>query len=152
MAELKEGLWITQATRFVTIDFAVYNVNINLFCITKWVATCPPILSPAFHHHSLLIRRLTFEFPATGGVIPGQQFTTAKLIKFVDKIDYLLMATEFMFYLFIFYYCVEELLEMKASRMQYFYQMSNWMDLGVIAVSEERLIRESYTTYLALCT
>lgn len=33
--ELKEGLWITQGTRFVTIDFTVYNVNINLFCVAK---------------------------------------------------------------------------------------------------------------------
>ena len=35
MQELKEGLWITQGTRFVTIDFTVYNVNINLFCVSK---------------------------------------------------------------------------------------------------------------------
>ena len=33
--ELKEGLWISRATRFVTLDFTVYNANINLFCIVK---------------------------------------------------------------------------------------------------------------------
>ena len=31
--ELKEGLWIGRGTRFVAIDFTVYNANINLFCI-----------------------------------------------------------------------------------------------------------------------
>jgi hypothetical protein len=33
--ELKEGLWFDRGTRFVTIDFTVYNANINLFCIVK---------------------------------------------------------------------------------------------------------------------
>ncbi len=33
--ELKEGLWIDRGTRFLTIDFTVYNANINLFCIIK---------------------------------------------------------------------------------------------------------------------
>ena len=33
--ELKERLWISKATRFVTLDFTVYNANINLFCIVK---------------------------------------------------------------------------------------------------------------------
>lgn len=35
ISELKEGLWITQGTRFVSIDFTVYNANINLFCVIK---------------------------------------------------------------------------------------------------------------------
>ena len=35
LKELKEGLWISRATRFVTLDFTVYNANINLFCIVK---------------------------------------------------------------------------------------------------------------------
>ena len=37
MQELKSGLWITQGTRFVTIDFTIYNVNVNLFCVVKCV-------------------------------------------------------------------------------------------------------------------
>ena len=28
--ELKEGLWIGRGTRYVTIDFTIYNANINL--------------------------------------------------------------------------------------------------------------------------
>ena len=35
LKELKEGLWISRATRFISIDFTVYNANINLFCIIK---------------------------------------------------------------------------------------------------------------------
>ncbi len=33
--ELKEGLWIGRGTRYVGIDFTVYNANINLFCVVK---------------------------------------------------------------------------------------------------------------------
>ena len=33
--ELKQGLWISSGTRFVSLDFTLYNANINLFCIVK---------------------------------------------------------------------------------------------------------------------
>ena len=33
--ELKQGLWVTRGTRFVSIDFTVYNANLNYFCIIK---------------------------------------------------------------------------------------------------------------------
>jgi polycystin 2 len=35
ISELKRGLWITQGTRFIGIDFTVYNANINLFLVGK---------------------------------------------------------------------------------------------------------------------
>ena len=41
ISELKQGLWITQGTRFVSIDFTVYNANINLFCVIKYVVSGP---------------------------------------------------------------------------------------------------------------
>ena len=33
--ELKEGLWIGRGTRYVTVDFTIYNANVNLFCVIK---------------------------------------------------------------------------------------------------------------------
>ena len=35
IGELRRGKWITQGTRFVTVDFTLYNANINLFCIVQ---------------------------------------------------------------------------------------------------------------------
>ena len=35
LRELKEGLWITRGTRYVSVDFTLYNANINLFCVIK---------------------------------------------------------------------------------------------------------------------
>ena len=55
--ELKEGLWIGRGTRYVTVDFTIYNANINLFCVIK----------------------LSFEFPPTGGIVPDPLFNTVKL-------------------------------------------------------------------------
>jgi hypothetical protein len=33
--ELVEGLWIGRGTRFVSVDFTIYNANVNLFCVVK---------------------------------------------------------------------------------------------------------------------
>ena len=33
--ELKEGLWIKRGTRYVSLDFNLYNANVNLFCVVK---------------------------------------------------------------------------------------------------------------------
>jgi len=57
--ELKEGLWITRGTRFVSVDFTVYNANINLFCIVT----------------------ITFEYAATGGILPTVSIRTVKLLR-----------------------------------------------------------------------
>ena len=35
IAELKQGQWITQGTRYVSVDITAYNANINLFCVIK---------------------------------------------------------------------------------------------------------------------
>ena len=33
--ELKEGLWVKRGTRYVSLDFNLYNANVNLFCVVK---------------------------------------------------------------------------------------------------------------------
>ena len=50
-------------SRAVMIDFTVYNANLNLFCVIN----------------------LFFEFPATGGVIPGYSYKTVKLLRWDIK-------------------------------------------------------------------
>ncbi len=35
--ELKNFLWISSQTRFVSVDFTIYNANLNLFSIIKYV-------------------------------------------------------------------------------------------------------------------
>ena len=33
--ELKESIWIRRGTRYISLDFTLYNANVNLFCVIK---------------------------------------------------------------------------------------------------------------------
>ncbi|NWX66897.1 PK2L1 protein, partial [Promerops cafer] len=110
---LKEKLWLDRGTRVVFIDFSVYNANINLFCVL----------------------RLVVEFPATGGAIPSWQIRTVKLIRYVSTWDLFIVACEIVFCVFIFYYVVEEALELRIHKFQYFTSIWNILDVVVILLS-----------------
>ncbi|XP_075072553.1 polycystin-2-like protein 1 isoform X3 [Mixophyes fleayi] len=113
LQNLKNNLWLDRGTRVVFIDFSVYNANINLFCVL----------------------RLVVEFPATGGAIPSWQIRTVKLIRYVSNWDYFIIACEIIFCVFIFYYMVEEILELRIHRFKYFTSIWNILDLVVILLS-----------------
>lgn len=110
--ELKQGLWISSATRFISLDFTVYNANINLFCIIK----------------------LTFQFAATGGIFPASDFRTVKLLRYVTAWDYFILACELIFCAFVAYYIVEEVLEIRKHKFKYFFYIWNVLDIVVIAI------------------
>ncbi|PNJ86951.1 PKD2L1 isoform 1 [Pongo abelii] len=113
LRDLQEGLWLDRGTRVVFIDFSVYNANINLFCVL----------------------RLVVEFPATGGAIPSWQIRTVKLIRYVSNWDFFIVGCEVIFCVFIFYYVVEEILELHIHRLRYLSSIWNILDLVVILLS-----------------
>ncbi|KAM5322233.1 polycystin-2-like protein 1 isoform 2-T3 [Glossophaga mutica] len=113
LRELQEALWLDRGTRVVFIDFSVYNANINLFCVL----------------------RLVVEFPATGGAIPSWQIRTVKLIRYVSNWDFFIVGCEIVFCIFIFYYVVEEILELHIHRLRYLSSIWNILDLVVILLS-----------------
>ena len=125
MAELKANRWIDRGTRFLTIDLTVYNANVNLFGVIK----------------------LIFEFPATGGCIPSNDIQIVKLLKYAEYTDYMLLAAEGIFCLFIMYYCVEELFEIKEHGMAYFTVFGNLLDIVVIGVSITQILLNFYMFY-----
>ncbi|XP_058044069.1 polycystin-2-like protein 1 [Ahaetulla prasina] len=110
---LKENLWLDRGTRAIFMDFSVYNANINLFCVL----------------------RLVVEFPATGGAIPSWQIRTVKLLRYVSTWDFFIVSCEIVFCIFIFYYVVEEILELHIHRLQYFTSIWNILDIVVILLS-----------------
>uniref|UniRef100_A0AAQ6AHM9 Polycystin-2 n=1 Tax=Amphiprion ocellaris TaxID=80972 RepID=A0AAQ6AHM9_AMPOC len=110
---LKDHLWLDRGSRAVFLDFSVYNGNINLFCIA----------------------RLLVEFPATGGVVTSWQFQTVRLIRYVSSWDYFVGVCEVAFCLFILYYVVEEVLEIRIHRLHYFKSLWNCLDVLIVAVS-----------------
>nr|XP_020850205.1 polycystic kidney disease 2-like 1 protein isoform X1 [Phascolarctos cinereus] len=110
---LKDGLWLDRGTRVVFIDFSVYNANINLFCVL----------------------RLVVEFPATGGAVPSWQIRTVKLIRYVSSWDFFIVGCEILFCVFIFYYVVEEALELRIHKFHYLNSVWNILDMVVILLS-----------------
>ncbi|XP_073252460.1 polycystin-2-like protein 1 [Porites lutea] len=124
IAKLKDNLWLDRGTRVVFIDFTVYNANINLFCIVK----------------------LIFEYPATGGCIPSFNFRTVKLIRYVTTLDHFVMACEGIFIVFIIYYTIEEILEIKKHKLKYFKSFWNVLDIIVIFLGYVAIVFNVYRT------
>ena len=139
IAELMELLWIDRGTRFIVVDFTVYNANINLFCIVKYYLTKTPFskvfgfffvrwrpkvtefqgfFNLFFDNFSNIILlsalnfcfRLVFEFPATGGVLCMSSFRTVKLFQYVTGWDFFTLGTGLVFVAFTIYYLIEETL------------------------------------------
>lgn len=110
---LKDHLWLDRGTRAVFLDFSVYNGNINLFCIA----------------------RLLVEFPATGGAVTSWQFQTVRLIRYASSWDYFVGVCEVAFCLFILYYVVEEVLEIRIHRLHYFKSLWNSLDVLIVVLS-----------------
>uniref|UniRef100_A0A8C2HKT8 Polycystin-2 n=1 Tax=Cyprinus carpio TaxID=7962 RepID=A0A8C2HKT8_CYPCA len=113
LQELKNNLWLDRGTRAVFLDFSVYNGNVNLFCIV----------------------RLLVEFPATGGAVTSWQFQTVRLIRYVSSWDYFVGMCEVAFCLFVLYYLVEEVLEIRLHRLRYFKSLWNCLDVLIVAVA-----------------
>ncbi|GMT25065.1 hypothetical protein PFISCL1PPCAC_16362, partial [Pristionchus fissidentatus] len=110
---LKSNRWIDRGTRLIVVDFAVYNGNLNLFCIIK----------------------LMFELPATGGVIPKASFSTMRFIRYVSTFDYVVLVCEGIFCAFTLFFIVEELIDFCKTRLSYFKEFWNIVDLVVIGLS-----------------
>lgn len=123
---LREHLWLGRGTRAVFLDFSVYNGNINLFCIA----------------------RLLVEFPATGGVVTSWQFQTVRLIRYVSGWDYFVGMCEVAFCLFVLYYVVEEVLEIRVHRLRYFKSLWNCLDVLIVVLSVVAIVMNITRTSL----
>uniref|UniRef100_A0A8C6SGU8 Polycystic kidney disease 2-like 1 n=1 Tax=Neogobius melanostomus TaxID=47308 RepID=A0A8C6SGU8_9GOBI len=124
LRELVSNLWLDRGTRVVFIDFSAYNANINMFCVI----------------------RLTVEFPATGGAIPSYQIRTVRLIRYITNWDFFILACELVFCVFILYYIVEEILELRIHRFSYFGSIWNILDIVVILLAIIAIIFNVFRT------
>ena len=124
--ELREHLWIDRSTRVVMVDFTTYNANANLFCVVK----------------------LAFEFPPTGGLQLSSTFRTVKLLRYVGREDFWVFAFEILFCCFVLYYGVEEVMEIKKAKLDYFQSAWNVMDMVVIGISLFNIFIAVYTEFV----
>ena len=106
-------------------------------------STCFALSSINFRHiflksvvfQQVFSSRLTFEFPATGGVIPATNFRTVKLLRYVTAWEYFIMACECIFVAFILYYIIEEILEFRKHGIGYLFSVWNILDIIVVTIS-----------------
>ncbi|KAJ1370305.1 hypothetical protein KIN20_031999 [Parelaphostrongylus tenuis] len=113
LADVKSNRWIDRATRAVIIDFAMFNANVNLFCIA----------------------RLLLELPATGGVLPSYRFSTYDLMRYFGSFGKMLIILEGMLLGFIIYYIVEEiLLDLIRFRLKYLLSFWNVVDVTLFSL------------------
>ncbi|XP_053730690.1 polycystic kidney disease 2-like 1 protein [Synchiropus splendidus] len=124
LAALVDNLWLDRGTRAVFVDFSTYNANINMFCVI----------------------RLVVEFPATGGAISSYQIRTVKLIRYITHWDYFILACEVIFCIFILYYIVEEILELRIHKCSYFSSIWNILDILIILLAIVAIIFHIFRT------
>ena len=110
---LKQNRWLDRQTRVIFIDFAVYNANINLFCVV----------------------RLTTEFPATGGAITSSEFRTVKMTSEESTWGTVNLVLEYIYIIMIGYYLIEEIIEIRMHRLKYFKSLWNVLDVVIIILS-----------------
>ncbi|XP_029306051.1 LOW QUALITY PROTEIN: polycystic kidney disease 2-like 1 protein [Cottoperca gobio] len=122
--ELVDNLWLDRGSRAAFVDFSTYNANINMFCVI----------------------RLLVEFPATGGAIPSYQIRTVKLIRYINNWDFFILGCEMVFCLFIFYYVVEEIIELRIHKFTYFKSIWNILDIVVIMLAIVAIIFNIFRT------
>lgn len=89
-------------------------------------------------------RSLLVEFPAAGGAVTSYQFRTVKLIRYISTWDFFVFGCEMVFCLFILYYIVEEILELRIYKLSYFTSIWNILDVVVILVRETDIFSEKY--------
>ncbi|KAL0272042.1 UNVERIFIED_CONTAM: hypothetical protein PYX00_005165 [Menopon gallinae] len=111
--ELKNKTWITRSTRAVFIDFTIYNVNVNLFCICK----------------------IVLEFPPSGGMLPKADFASVKLIRYLSTYDFFILGLEFFFGIFVIFLTVEVTRNILELRKQFLRIVWSYVDIMVLLLS-----------------
>ena len=96
----------------IFIDFTTYNPNINLYVVTKLIA----------------------EFPATGGLITSWQFRTLNLLENSSDAPIALYLIFLCFIMFIIYYTIEELVEIKTLGFIPYFRTSGWNFLDIFTI------------------
>ena len=115
------------------------KINIQTWTQWRWLrATCI---------ESLLPFRLVLEYPATGGCFPYSIFRTLKLLRYVSTMDYFVMACEILFVIYLIYYTIEEMIEIKRHKMEYFKSFWNILDIVVIVMGVVCIVFNLYRTF-----
>ncbi|ETN86065.1 polycystin cation channel [Necator americanus] len=110
--DAKSNRWIDRSTRAIIIDFAMFNANVNLFCIAS----------------------LLLELPASGGVLPSYRFSAFDLMRYLGTAGTVMIVFEGILCGFIAYYIILEFMELFRVRLGYFFNFWNIVDIILLSL------------------
>uniref|UniRef100_A0A8B9HUK4 Polycystic kidney disease 1 like 2a n=1 Tax=Astyanax mexicanus TaxID=7994 RepID=A0A8B9HUK4_ASTMX len=110
---LFENTWLDMFTRAIFVEFTVYNANVNLFCIVT----------------------LMFETTAVGAFQYRNELQSVRLYQSTGGLHIFVMASEVVYFLFIFYYMFQQGKLMKQQKWEYFRSKWNLLDMAIIILS-----------------
>lgn len=107
LSSLQSFNWIDLGTGAVFVEFFVYNANVNLFSLVKYV----------------------YELPSNGATLPQTVFRTFSLWVVRYAVDYFLVILQLLFVIFVFYYVVRAVFEIREQRGAFFLNFWNLIDI-----------------------
>ncbi|XP_055755421.1 polycystic kidney disease protein 1-like 2 [Salvelinus fontinalis] len=110
---LFDNTWLDLFTRAVFVEFTVYNANVNLFCIVT----------------------LMLETTAVGAFQFRSELQSVRLYQSTGGLHIFVMASEVIYFLFIFYYMYVQGKLMKQQKWAYFKTKWNLLELAIILLS-----------------
>ncbi|CDQ64741.1 unnamed protein product [Oncorhynchus mykiss] len=110
---LFDNTWLDMFTRAVFVEFTVYNANVNLFCIVT----------------------LILETTAVGAFQFRSELQSVRLYQSTGGLHIFFMASEVIYFLFIFYYMYVQGKLMKQQKWAYFKTKWNLLELAIILLS-----------------
>merc|ERR1711936_1100892 len=105
--------WINNQTRAVILEFATYNVNINLFVVATIAA----------------------EWIPGGGIRTYTRFDPIRLIQILDGYGYVVYGAKALFLLFIVYFFLREVKNVITKKWQYWESYWSYVEWFIILVS-----------------
>ena len=109
LSQLKDADWLSNGARILLIDVQYYNGNINV----------------------MVIVRMAFEIPATGGVIPSVQFRTLQHTS-NRAIDIYTIINEVLFIIIVCYYIGEKIFEFRLVGKSVFKSFENKIFMAIL--------------------
>ncbi|XP_020344471.2 polycystic kidney disease protein 1-like 2 [Oncorhynchus kisutch] len=113
LQHLFDNTWLDMFTRAVFVEFTVYNANVNLFCIVT----------------------LMLETTAVGAFQFRSELQSVRLYQSTGGLHIFVMASEVIYFLFIFYYMYVQGKLMKLQKWAYFKTKWNLLELAIILLS-----------------
>lgn len=110
--KLKESEWIDRATRLVSVEFALYNGNTDIFAEVKLAAEILP----------------------TGALFPFYTIEAFHVMRLSNARDYILLVIMVFFYLMILIYIVDFILQIANNDLRKSMWKSVWVYLDMIII------------------